>query len=299
MANPILIIKEITDLYLRKNFQALRDYFDKQNQLLDFKFFEQKFAAATDNFKIAHGLGYAPDDVIVTKITGSGVVTFNVGLFDDQNIDLSVDGPCLVRFFVGSYWNAPPSEKSTTDLIRFSNNDSAIAIPTGTILNFAGTVVPSGYLLCDGSSYLQTKYASLFSAIGISFGSPSPGLFCVPDLRGRFLRGRDGGAGNDPDAATRQSVNGSNAGDAVGSYQDDCIQNITGSFSANSVQAALSNYNGTGPFATLSLGGNFSFAGGGGNPNTWGFYSFDASRAVRTSTETRPKNVNVNFIIKT
>ena len=32
--NPILAVKEIADIVLRKNFQALQDYFSEENQLV-------------------------------------------------------------------------------------------------------------------------------------------------------------------------------------------------------------------------------------------------------------------------
>jgi microcystin-dependent protein len=41
----------------------------------------------------------------------------------------------------------------------------------GMIKPFAGTTVPTGYLLCDGSAVSRTTYANLFSAIGTTYGS--------------------------------------------------------------------------------------------------------------------------------
>ena len=71
-------------------------------------------------------------------------------------------------------------------------------IPVGTILPFAGSNPPTGYLLCDGSEKLRSLYPELFAVIGYTYGLPNDpvnplqGLatFRVPDLRGRFLLGR-------------------------------------------------------------------------------------------------------------
>ena len=51
---------------------------------------------------------------------------------------------------------------------------SAIAQTTekpGMIKPFAGTTVPTGYLLCDGSAVSRTTYANLFAAIGTTYGT--------------------------------------------------------------------------------------------------------------------------------
>lgn len=72
-------------------------------------------------------------------------------------------------------------------------------IPTGTILPFAGSVVPLGYLLCDGSEKSQATYAELFAVIGYTYGAPNDPIyplqgqntFRLPDLRGRFPLGRN------------------------------------------------------------------------------------------------------------
>ena len=100
---PKLYIQEIQDLMLRKNFQNLQDYFRTQNQFLNFQFFELSFDKAVTGFKKAHGLGTLPQDLIVSRITGAGYVTFKYGSFDETNIELDVSGPCRIRFFLGTF----------------------------------------------------------------------------------------------------------------------------------------------------------------------------------------------------
>lgn len=53
----------------------------------------------------------------------------------------------------------------------------------GMIKPFAGTTVPTGYLLCDGSAISRTTYANLFSAIGTTYGSGDGSTtFNIPNL---------------------------------------------------------------------------------------------------------------------
>lgn len=67
--------------------------------------------------------------------------------------------------------------------------------PTGAITPFAGSTIPAGWLLCDGSSVSRTQYPDLFTAIGTTWGSASGSTFNVPDLRGRTLIGAGTGTG--------------------------------------------------------------------------------------------------------
>jgi len=68
-------------------------------------------------------------------------------------------------------------------------------VPPGCIMPFAGTTVPAGYLLCDGSEVLVADYPLLYSVIGYAYKSvlqlQGSGTFALPDLRGRFALGRD------------------------------------------------------------------------------------------------------------
>ena len=56
--------------------------------------------------------------------------------------------------------------------------------PVGSVIAFAGSTAPGGWLLCDGSGYSSANYPDLYAVIGTSFGSTG-GNFHVPDLRTR------------------------------------------------------------------------------------------------------------------
>jgi microcystin-dependent protein len=68
-------------------------------------------------------------------------------------------------------------------------------VPVGVIMPFAGAIVPSGYLLCDGSEVKTADYPALYGVIGYTYKSVTlllgAATFALPDLRGRFPLGKD------------------------------------------------------------------------------------------------------------
>ena len=109
---------------------------------------------------------------------------------------------------------------------------------TGTVVAFASsTSVPDGWLLCDGSTVSSLAFPDLVAVIGEAHGDGGDGPggnFDLPDYRGRFLRGVDGGTGRDPDAATREAMNSGGAtGDNVGSIQGDATMDPNNPFFAD------------------------------------------------------------------
>lgn len=60
---------------------------------------------------------------------------------------------------------------------------------------FAGASAPTGWLFCDGTSYVRTTYPVLFAAIGTAFGAADGTHFSVPDMRGRVPIGVGTGTG--------------------------------------------------------------------------------------------------------
>lgn len=85
--------------------------------------------------------------------------------------------------------------RSGVGLLKQNRNNFVgdLAVPIGAILPFAGTIVPPGYLLCDGSEVERTRFTELYDVIGNTYGIPTRGVntFVIPDLRGRFPLGRD------------------------------------------------------------------------------------------------------------
>jgi microcystin-dependent protein len=73
------------------------------------------------------------------------------------------------------------------------------ALPTGSILDFAGSLAPGGFLLCDGAAVDRTIYAALYAALGSDMSPWGQGdgssTFNVPDLRGRVPVGAGTGSG--------------------------------------------------------------------------------------------------------
>jgi phage-related tail fiber protein len=135
-----------------------------------------------------------------------------------------------------------------------------------------------GWLLCDGREVSRSTYPALFAAIGTAWGIGNGATtFNLPDMRGRFLRGVDNGAGRDPDSAARSATNGGNAGDRVGSNQGDALGSHSHSFREQPVVVG---------FPGAASGGNQYGPGTATTTNATG------------GNETRPINVNVNWVIR-
>jgi len=187
--------------------------------------------------------------------------------------------------------------------------DSALnGVPIGTILPFAGRLdlttlegLPDDYLPCDGREVSKDDFPELHETLGFFWGGDLSTNFNVHDLRGRFLRGQDHGAGVDPDAGSRTENRPSgNQGDNIGSQQGDATRLPNSGFTTGSdgqhnhamlawsnagigLQAFVIRTN-TGPgfrddLATADSPLHTHSIGGG-------------------DTETRPKNTYVNWIIK-
>ena len=174
---------------------------------------------------------------------------------------------------------------ATTEFVRHAVDSS---LPSGAVMYFAMQAAPLGWLKADGSAVSRTQYPALFAAIGTTFGvGDGRTTFNLPDLRGEFVRGWDGGRNIDP-------------GRAFGSAQGDAIRNITGAIDTgiNSGHQLFDEATATGALAISQRrwkAWTSDTQDGRNNPSA---FDFDASRVVPTAAENRPRNIALLACIK-
>jgi hypothetical protein len=127
----------------------------------------------------------------------------------DDWTELDVDLGNTITFFLfdGTTWQV----EATAGPQGITGATGPDGNPPGTILTFAGSATPAGYIVCDGSAVSRSYYPNLFTAIGTTYGAGNGSTtFNVPDLRGEFIRGLDLSRGVD-------------AGRALGTYQSGTV----------------------------------------------------------------------------
>ena len=152
---------------------------------------------------------------------------------------------------------------------------------TGMIFAFAGSTIPSGFLLCDGSKVSRTTYKKLFDVIGTTYGAGDGSTtFTLPNLIDRFLEGSS----------------------AAGKYVEAGLPNIMGHWDDNLPYA--------GADAATARTGALFFGNSGNRTSTVGdttSYNYchginiDASRSspiYGTSDTVQPAALNCKFCIK-
>ncbi|MDT3834954.1 phage tail protein, partial [Escherichia coli] len=163
---------------------------------------------------------------------------------------------------------------STQGVLDYLGLGEGSALPVGVPVPWPSATPPTGWLKCNGAAFSSEMYPNLAKAY------PTNKL---PDLRGEFIRGWDDGRGVD---------NGRN----LLSAQSDAIQNIVGTFGRTQLFKDAFN---SGPFSQtdsiLSVGLQPTEIIEGYGASVW---TFDASRSVRTASETRPHNIAFNYIVR-
>lgn len=109
------------------------------------------------------------------------------------------------------------SSSDITDgtIVQADLSSTVPLVPVGSIMPYAGTSEPTGWLLCYGQAISRTTYAALFAVVGTVYGSGDGSTtFNLPDLRGRVIAGQDDMGGSSANRLT--GVTGSVDGDVLG-----------------------------------------------------------------------------------
>lgn len=270
-------------------------------------------------------------DVNNWKITSSG----------NNNIYLDPAGSGSVVFEGPVTFDSsqPTATTSTPGIVALSNSisDSTTAaatpaalktvVPTGSVIMYAGTTSPTGYLEMAGQtvpngtgtiSGITADFSALFAVVGAT----------IPDMRGMFVRGWDNGRAKDPNRVigsdqTSMFESHSHTSDAAGEHNhtlgdaglhDHTIDQVsltgsfypsghnsrgTGVFSSQNVGDSETSDNNNGDKITFDASHSHTMQDDGTHTHTVGnagshFHTINSTGG----TETRPENIALMYCIK-
>jgi len=145
---------------------------------------------------------------------------------------------------------------------------SSTIVPVGTVIESARSSAPTNYLECDGSALSRTTYATLFSAIGTTYGvGDGSTTFNIPDRRGNVGRGAGTSSGYTQNVTITQ-----------GAKTDDALEAHTHNYTTPATYDDV--IGGTGTSARVQSIGTTGGASG------------------RTANETRVKSLGMKYYIK-
>ncbi len=168
------------------------------------------------------------------------------------------------------------SGKSIAAILEYLGLGEGSALPVGVPVPWPSATPPTGWLKCNGAAFTASQYPNLALAF--------PALK-LPDLRGEFIRGWD-------------DVRGIDSGRTLLSLQLDALQKMTGSASNGAatgfVNSSTSNVSGI-----FKRGSNIYPNTNAQNADYQGVdLVFDSSLVARSATETRPRNIAFNYIVR-
>jgi len=153
------------------------------------------------------------DQVTATKLQDiANLATFRTGAnqtADDSTIQVDGSGGYLKVKSAGISSNELATDSVVTAKIqdgavtaaKLDTGAVSVLMPTATVLPYAGSTAPTGYLVCAGQSVLVADYGDLYDVIGFTYGGSGPS-FNLPDLRGRVIAGQDNMGGTSADVLT-------------------------------------------------------------------------------------------------
>lgn len=244
---------------------------------------ENKTGAKTYHvyFKELQGSGKL---TLTTGVAGSSTLEFDPGTYVSI---IYVDADGNVSKIIGE-GGAEVSKEEGNAIEEKSDgiyvSDNLLNSPIGTILPYMSSIIPGGFLLCDGSEYKIEDYPKLYEKIrSLPFTqSENEGYFKVPDLKDKFVQGAN-----------------ENLGESIKPE----LPNIKGSvvephWRSEGTFSVGSRYD-TGPIRN-STGSNYwiNFDASKGQTKADGSYVPQAESVYKNGGKVQPPAVTVNFIIK-
>lgn len=145
------------------------------------------YAPSSIGFIVTSNDGWGKGDLIFStrNVTTNSAPQEKVRIVSDGNVGIGTASPTAKLHIGGT---------AGVDGIKFPDGTlqttaaaAGGAAPVGSLLSFAGSSAPAGWLLADGAAVSRATYATLFAAIGTTYGAGNgTTTFNLPNMKGRI-----------------------------------------------------------------------------------------------------------------
>ena len=241
--------------------------------------------------------GNANEEVITGVVSGTDVVNCVRGKEGTTDTAHS-SGSTVSMYFTETHWDdmingvlTQHNQDGTHGAVTATSvSISGVSVmnPTGTVLTYAGSSAPTGYLLCDGTAVSRTTYADLYAVVGTTYGAGNgTTTFNLPDLKGRIPVGKNTGT---------FSTLGGSGGAETHTLAVNELPAHNHKFGGDDMISSQGGYTSIGTFAYDATS---SASGGGQHMVTQGLYDGTTSKTGGAAHNNLQPYLVVNYIIKT
>lgn len=238
--------------------------------------FMEELGTAGWNSKGVYAVTFANTDNFPQKPSNSYFALFNLAETSSNGYAIQM----LFNIINGDLYTRGTNNQTELDEVPFKRlafySEVLAALPVGTILPFAGSSIPTGFLACNGAAVSRTTYSALYSAIGTRYGSGNGSTtFNLPQIEdNRFLEF----------ASTAGTKKNAGLPNITGTFRYDVFAtDRTGAFSTGSANDFR-----TGTSQTGTIGQDIQTV----------FDASDSNSIYGGSTTVQPKSLTVRAIIK-
>lgn len=119
---------------------------------------------------------WASGDKAEHRLTAADASSMNASIFSDSSFRIADNGDSTKKLAFEISGIATGQTRTLTapdasGTIALTSDLGSSGLPVGTLIDFAGSTAPSGFLNCDGSAISRTTYAALYTAIGTLWGT--------------------------------------------------------------------------------------------------------------------------------
>lgn len=153
--------------------------------------------------------GLATEEVITGVVSGTDIINTVRGK-EGTTAQAHTAGAAAAMYFTETHWDdlidgvlAEHNQNGTHGAVTATSiaattsvtvAGTSVIAPAASVMQYAGSTAPTGWLLADGTAVSRTTYAALFAIVATSYGvGDGSTTFNLPDMKGRIPVGKNTG----------------------------------------------------------------------------------------------------------